>query len=329
MALTSNLLQGQQSEWALLKRHPSEDVFGVQICGAHPDSVARCVQLLDDNIDADFIDINMGCPIDLICNKGMGSAMLTKPKRMEHVVRAASAVAQRSAITFKTRTGYADKDAQRCAAQILSRCGDWGAAAVTLHGRTRNQRYSRLADWGYVEQCGAGMPEGVQLIGNGDVFSWEEYAEHMRSDKVATCMVARAALIKPWIFTEIKEQRHWDISAGERLDILKNFCSWGLQHWGSDSKGVETTRRFLLEWLSFLCRYVPVGLLEVVPQQMTWRPPSYVGRNDLETLMASSSAQDWVRISEVLLGPVPNDFVFVPKHKSNAYVDSKDEEVQG
>ena len=58
--------QGQQSEWALLKRHPSEDIFGVQICGAHPDSVARWVQLLDDNIDADFIDINMGCPIDLV-----------------------------------------------------------------------------------------------------------------------------------------------------------------------------------------------------------------------------------------------------------------------
>lgn len=59
-------VQGQQSEWALLKRHPSEDIFGVQICGAHPDSVARCVQLLEDNIEADFIDINMGCPIDLV-----------------------------------------------------------------------------------------------------------------------------------------------------------------------------------------------------------------------------------------------------------------------
>lgn len=64
--LTHSGMQGQQSEWALLKRHPSEDIFGVQICGAHPDSVARCVQLLDDNIDADFIDSNMGCPIDLV-----------------------------------------------------------------------------------------------------------------------------------------------------------------------------------------------------------------------------------------------------------------------
>ena len=59
-------MQGQASEWALLKRHACEDEFGVQICGSHPDSVARCVQLLDDTIDCDFIDINMGCPIDLV-----------------------------------------------------------------------------------------------------------------------------------------------------------------------------------------------------------------------------------------------------------------------
>lgn len=62
---------------------------------------------------------------------------------------------------------------------------------------------------------------------------------------------------------------------------------------------------------------------------MTWRPPPYVGRDDLETLMGSPSAQSWVRISEMLLGPAPPGFSFVPKHKSNAYVDSKSDQVQG
>lgn len=66
-------------------------------------------------------------------------------------------------------------------------------------------------------------------------------------------------------------------------------------------------------------RYIPVGLLEVLPQKINDRPPSYRGRNELETLMASASCADWVRISEMLLGPVRDDFNFLPKHKANAY----------
>lgn len=123
----------------------------------------------------------------------------------------------------------------------------------------------------------------------------------------------------PWLFTEIKEQRHWDISSQERLNILKEYVRFGLEHWGSDKKGVETTRHFVLEWLSYACRYIPVGLLDVIPQRLNWRPPSYYGRDDLETLMASDSAADWIRISEMLLGKVPDGFTFAPKHKSNAY----------
>ena len=92
-----------------------------------------------------------------------------------------------------------------------------------------------------------------------------------------------------------------------------------MDYWGSDARGVARTRRFLLEWLSFLHRYTPVGLLEVLPQRIQERPPPFVGRNDLETLMASDDSRDWVKISDLLLGKADDAYDFVPKHRSNAY----------
>ncbi|KAL3621350.1 hypothetical protein CASFOL_036262 [Castilleja foliolosa] len=317
MAMCTNLLQGQASEWALLRRHSSEDFFGVQICGAYPDTVAKTVELIEQNCTVDFIDINMGCPIDIVVNKGAGSALLTKPMRMKSVVEASSRTVD-TPVTIKVRTGYFE--GKNRIDSLIKDFGNWGASAVTIHGRTRQQRYSKLADWDYVYQCARAAPSNLPVLGNGDVFSYLDWNNHKSNcPELSSCMIARGALVKPWIFTEIKEQRHWDISSGERLDILKNYVHFGLEHWGSDSKGVETTRHFLLEWLSYTCRYIPVGLLDVIPQRINWRPPSYYGRDELETLMASDSAADWIRISEMLLGKVPSSFNFAPKHKSNAY----------
>ena len=79
----------------MLRRHPSEDLFGVQICGPYPDTVARTVELVDNECPVDFIDINMGCPIDIVVNKGAGSSLLTKPMRIRSIVQAASSVTEK------------------------------------------------------------------------------------------------------------------------------------------------------------------------------------------------------------------------------------------
>lgn len=190
---------------------------------------------------------------------------------------------------------------------------------MTIHGRSREQRYTRTADWQYIKEV-VEAADPLPVFGNGDVLCYEDYKKARELiPKMAGVMIGRGALIKPWIFTEFKEQKLWDIRSSERFDIIKKYVNYGLEHWGSDNKGVENTRRFLLEWLSFLYRYVPVGLLERPPQKINERPPVYMGRDDLESLMASPAAADWIKITEMLLGPVPETFQFLPKHKANSY----------
>ncbi|KFP36485.1 tRNA-dihydrouridine(47) synthase [NAD(P)(+)]-like, partial [Chlamydotis macqueenii] len=318
MAVCTNLLQGQSSEWALLKRHHTEDIFGVQLEGAFPDTMTKCAELLNQTIEVDFVDINVGCPIDLVYKKGGGCALMTRSNKFEQIVRGMNSVLD-VPLTVKIRTGVQEKI--NVAHKIIPKIREWGASMVTLHGRSREQRYTRGADWDYIAEC-AKIASPMPLFGNGDILSYEDANRAMQMG-VSGIMIARqvpvGALIKPWLFTEIKEQRHWDISSRERFDILKDFTNYGLEHWGSDTQGVEKTRKFLLEWLSFLCRYIPVGLLECLPQKINERPPYYMGRDYLETLMASQNVDDWIKISEMLLGPVPTSFTFLPKHKANSY----------
>ncbi|CAH1790151.1 unnamed protein product [Owenia fusiformis] len=315
MAMCTNLLQGQQSEWALLKRHHTEDIFGVQLCGGFQDTMTKCAQVITETTNIDFIDINVGCPIDLVFKRGEGSALMGRTARFETIIKSMQEVID-VPLTVKMRTGiYDDKN---IAHQLIPKLKDWGVPMCTLHGRTREQRYTKLADWDYIKQC-AKAAKPMTFFGNGDVMSYQEANLRKETTGVSGLMLARGALIKPWVFTEIKEQRDWDISSGERLDMLQRYANYGLEHWGSDQQGVDITRKFLLEWLSFLYRYIPVGILEQAPQRINERPPYYVGRNDLETLMASGNCADWVKISEMLLGPVPDGFTFLPKHKANSY----------
>ena len=332
MAMSLQLLQGHQPEWALVQRHESEDIFGIQVCGPSPQQMARVAQLVDDGrINCDFVDINLGCPIDLVYTRGMGSGLMARKKPLEVMVRSMAGILARSQIplTIKMRTGvYSDKHLAHTLAPMALK--EWGASMVTIHGRSREQRYTRSADWKYLQRCARASNEDnivneyggtVPIFGNGDIVNYEDY-NNFRSmaPDISGVMIARGALIKPWVFTEIKEQRHWDISASERLDMIRDYANYGLEHWGSDDKGVETTRRFLLEWLSFLHRYVPHGILASPPQRINERVPKYFrGRSDIETLLSSPVCDDWIKISEMFLGKPPDNFRFEPKHKAHAY----------
>ncbi|ESK90652.1 trna-dihydrouridine synthase 3-like [Moniliophthora roreri MCA 2997] len=338
MGLAASFLSGSKEEWSLVRRHPSEKVFGVQVAGSKPNTLVPTAEVLYEecikNGGIDFVDVNCGCPIDLVFKTGSGSALLDAPGKLIKILTGMSRALREIPVTVKLRTGVRDgkNTAHRTMPRLFSEVEN-GIGALTLHGRTRQQRYTKLADWDYIKECvdavrekqrDDGLPP-IPIFGNGDCFSYQSYRESLESTGVDGVMVGRGALIKPWIFTEIKECREWDISARERLDGIRKYAEYALSHFGTDTPGLNASRRYFCEALSFQHRYVPIGLLEVLPPRINDRAPGWRGRDWLETLLASPDSRDWVKISEMFLGPAPENWNFVPKHKSNAY----DAEAQG
>ncbi|KAG1859955.1 zinc finger dihydrouridine synthase [Suillus tomentosus] len=330
MGLATSFLTASASEFSLVRRHPSEIMFGVQLAGNKPSTLVPTAEVLGrefgDSGGIDFVDVNCGCPIDLVFKSGSGSALLDAPAKLGKIVTGMSRALGEIPVTIKLRTGV--KDGRNNAHKIMLRAAkDWGIGCITLHGRTRQQRYTKLADWEYIKQCVDAVraqeaDEGlspIPIFGGGDCFSSHDYWTNVSSTGVDGVMIGRGALIKPWIFTEVKEHREWDISSRERLQLIGKFTEFGLSHFGTDTTGVNTTRRFLCEALSFQYRYVPIGLLERLPAKINDRAPTFKGRDELETLLASPNSQDWVKISEMFLGPAPESWSFTPKHKSNAH----------
>jgi tRNA-dihydrouridine synthase 3 len=130
-------------------------------------------------------------------------------------------------LTVKMRTGMStDKPFAHDLFPQLEKCG---ADALTIHGRSRKQRYTKFSDWDYIGKCSKTV--SIPVVGNGDVFSFTEFYEHLENPNLSGVMIGRGALIKPWIFKEIKDKKHYDISSSERLDVLKTFAKYGLDHW--------------------------------------------------------------------------------------------------
>ncbi|KAL2262160.1 hypothetical protein VTK26DRAFT_2271 [Humicola hyalothermophila] len=374
MALGLPLLQGQKADWALMRAHETEvspprcgvdgpavqgydnskDLkFGAQIAANVPWVAIKSTEALSRYLPhLRLVDLNCGCPVDMVYKSGAGSALLDAPSKLERMVRGMNAVSGEVPVTAKIRMGVRDdrftahKLIERLALggeDMRSLIGAPGCAAVTLHGRTRQQRYTRAADWGYIAECAAlikqynekaddladtvreaeenTLPNGGRMyfLGNGDCYSHVDYFDHLDNAKVDSVMIGRGAIVKPWIFEEIEKGQYLDKSASERLTYIEKFARYGMEAWGSDEVGLNYTRRFLLEFLSFFHRYVPVGLLEHLPPSLNDRPPAYKGRDELETLLASKNYKDWIKISEMFLGPAPPGFKFQPKHKSNSY----------
>lgn len=251
MALSKWVVKMTAQELALLRRHPDEPTFGVQLCGRNPALMARAAAIAEAR-GADFVDINLGCPIDSVVRRGEGAALLERPKRVAEVVAAMRQVL-RIPLTVKLRTGY--RDEKPTMVEVARAAEGEGADAVFLHARSRTQRYRRPADWSHV----AALAEAVAIpvIGNGDIVDFRDAEARKLQTGCASVMLARGALVKPWFFRELSERREIHPSGAERMAMLRRYVELALQHFGPDERGRERVR-FFLDWhLDFFTRWVP------------------------------------------------------------------------
>lgn len=169
----------------------------VQIFGSEPEIMAGVAAKLNDS-DAGIIDINMGCPTPKITKNGEGSALMKRPQRIAEIVKAVAGASQKP-VTVKIRKGWDDSCIN--AVEIAQIAQENGAAAVTVHGRTREQYYSGKADWKIIKQVKQSV--SIPVIGNGDVAGPAEAKRLLEETGCDAVMVGRGAQGNPWIFSRI------------------------------------------------------------------------------------------------------------------------------
>ena len=306
MAVVRKLLGGSPSEFALLKSHADERFFGVQLADKNVESLAEGAQLAESR-GARFVDLNCGCPIDQITRRGLGASLLRKPSRLGRLVAAMKAAVS-IPVTVKLRAGW--NEAKVNAREVARICEESGADALAIHGRTREQRYSKAADWDLIGVVAA--ERGIPVIGNGDVLTPYEARERMTRTGVRSVMLGRGALIKPWLFREIKTGTTWLPTSEERFGVLWRFVELLRDHFGPDERGTRRAMRFLPWHINFFCRYVPLpedrhaeAAREhpLIQSRLRALPPG----SALERLLADVRAESHERFAVELLASTSRD----------------------
>ncbi len=182
----------------LLFSRPEDRPLCAQLFGNDPDIMAEAAGKARLLSGCDIIDLNMGCPVGKIVNNGEGSALMRDPALARRIVEAVVKKAG-CPVTVKFRKGW-DKGHVNAVAFALM-CAEAGAAAVTVHGRTRVQMYEGKADWDIIREVKRALPD-FPVIANGDIWSGEDAAHILRYTGCDLAMIARGSFGDPWIFEE-------------------------------------------------------------------------------------------------------------------------------
>ena len=190
------LYQNKNTE-SLLEIHPEEGMLSLQLFGSDPKILSEMAKKIEDRPFA-VLDINMGCPVPKVVNNGEGSALMKNPQLVEQIVSAVVKAIDKP-VTVKIRKGF--DEAHVNAVEIAKIAEAAGAAAVAVHGRTREQYYAGTADWDIIAKVKEAV--SIPVIGNGDVTDGASAAALLEQTGCDGVMVGRAARGNPWIFSRI------------------------------------------------------------------------------------------------------------------------------
>lgn len=197
MVSSKGLNFGDRKSAELLELGEEERPAAVQLFGDDPEQMARAARLAMA-VQPDAIDINMGCPAPKIAGNHCGSALMREPELCRRIVRAV-AEAVEVPVTAKIRKGYGRDEVN--AVEVAQACAAGGAAAITVHGRTREQMYAPPVDWEIIRRVKEAVD--IPVIGNGDVTSAAQAATLYEQTGCDLVMVGRGALGAPWLFAQI------------------------------------------------------------------------------------------------------------------------------